>query len=128
MEKKLTKEEFIAKKKYSKNTVVREYDDSELLSHGDLSCSIDIMIAFCNKAKKDLKDKKNIEFNQNWSGYESCTIDLNYDDIETDEEFEHRIDEEYDNYLYSYNKRVEEKRECEYKRRLKELNKQYGKV
>ena len=65
---------------------------------------------------------------QNWSGYESCTIDLNYDDIETDEEFEHRIDEEYDNYLYSYNKRVEEKRESEYKRRLKELNKQYGKV
>ena len=130
MEKKLTKEEFFLKNNFKKEVIVREYDTSALKTKGrglDLRCSLDAMIAFCNKAKRELEGKKNIEFYQNWTDYEECSIELDYDDIETDKEFNERINKEYDKYLIEYDFRTRKERELEYQKKLSELNKLYGK-
>ena len=126
MEKKLTIDEFIAKNNYKKEIVKKEYDTSELKRNNGLDCSIDTMISFCNKAKKDLFLKENVRFREKWTGYEDCGIVLEYDEAETDEEFKERIDNLYDSYLISYNNMLEAKRELEYKEKLDALNKKYG--
>lgn len=130
MEKKLTKEEFFLKNNFKKEVIDREHDTSALKTKGrgmDLRCSLDAMIAFCNKAKRELEGKKNIEFYQNWTDYEECSIELDYDDIETDKEFNERINKEYDKYLMEYDFRTRNERELEYQKKLSELNKLYGK-
>ena len=129
MKRKLTKEEYIAKNKFTKKTVVREYDSSELKLEGrydsDLNCILDAMICFCNKAKKVLSGKSNIKFYQNWTSYEECEIELDYDDLETDEEFDSRIDIMYGVYLKNYDMEEEESKNREYQKKLKELNNWY---
>ena len=130
MEKKLTKEEFFLKNNFKKEVIDRKYDTSALKTKGrglDLRCSLDAMIAFCNKAKRELEGKKNIEFYQNWTDYEECSIELEYDDIETDKEFNERINKKYDKYLMEYDFRTRKERELEYQKKLSELNKLYGK-
>lgn len=132
MKKRLTKEEFIIENKFKKEIISKEYDSSELKRNSGcktdtLWCSIDKMIAFCNKAKKELAGKENVEFYQNWTDYEECEVELYYDDLETDEEFNNRVDKQYSQYLTEYNIELQKEKDNEYKKKLNKLNKQYGK-
>ena len=104
MERKLTREEYIIAHNLKKKLIEKNYDCSEIQNGKHyfepvLDCSIDSMISFCNKAKKELVGKKNIRFCLDGIDYEDCEVKLVYDDLETDEEFEKRVSREYDNYL-----------------------------
>ena len=134
MERKLTREEYIIAHNLKKKLIEKNYDCSEIQNGKHyfepvLDCSIDSMISFCNKAKKELVGKKNIRFCLDGIDYEDCEVKLVYDDLETDEEFEKRVSREYDNYLDTYEDkaRLEKKDDLEYHKKLTELKKLYGK-
>lgn len=73
-------------KKSTKKVFTQQYDTSEIKVGNTLSCTLDEMIAFCIKAKKELSGKTNILFSQQRICGKDI-ISLKYD-WETDEDYQ----------------------------------------
>lgn len=126
MEIKISRKEFISNEKLKKEYITRKYDTSELTDRYGLNCSIDAMISFCNKAKKDLEDKKEVVFVLDCS-YDEYSIELEYKDLETDEEFEDRVDDLYIDYCNEVDNRNQAEINKRFKKELASLKMKYGK-
>ena len=108
--------------------------DKDYNMNGIINCSLDNMIDFCFKVKKELIKYKDAKLTQRYDNDESIDTSLTYTKEESDEDFAKRQNKKYDAYVkHEQDKlRVEEyKKEQEqlaqeYKDKLNTLKRKYG--